>query len=306
MTGWALTQTHNPQPHSHFTIYIYCNSVPLSHSNTKLFKHYISDIIMEDPKPYNHEPPPFEDADAYTDPDPKDILPPTILILTNQSIHAETSPPSSSQQQSLYQINQPITTSSPRDKKTFTSAKFERVEHHNSPQIASLDPTSISNTGPIDSCQTHHHLFYLAHPTHARYRTDVPAYYITSVSPGMMGNIHFETTKQSHFQKPEFKALLNPNKTASSSPLFFFSGGKTENQQCQLLFNAKAKSKWKSGRSRYRWADADGRDVAFEEEKKLVIIVPMKREMRDVLVALWVLRLWFDTAESRQARREGM
>lgn len=122
----------------------------------------------------------------------------------------------------------------------------------------------------------------------------------------MMGNIHFETTKQSQFQKPEFKALLSPNKSASSSPLFFFSDGETENQQCRLLFNIKPKAKWKGGRSRYIWADADGREVAVEEVKKLVVTVPMKREMRDVLVALWVLRLWFDTAESRQARREGM
>ena len=38
----------------------------------------------------------------------------------------------------------------------------------------------------------------------------------------------------------------------------------------------------------------------------MVVTVLMKREMRDVLVALWVLRLWFDAAESRQARREGM
>ena len=263
--------------------------------------------MVEDSKLYNNNPPPpFEEADAYADPDPEDILPPTILILTNQSIHAETSPPLSSQQLPLYQINQPITTTSSTYKKNFTSAKFECVEHHNSAQTTPLDPTSNSKTGSTDFCQTYRHLFYLTHPAHARYQKDVPAYYITSLSPGMMGNIHFKTTKQSHFQKPEFKALLSPDKTASSSPLLFFSDGKTQNQQCQLLFNIKPKSKWKSGRSRYIWANTDGREVAVEEVKKLVITVPMKREMRDVLVALWVLRLWFDTAESRQARREGM
>lgn len=263
--------------------------------------------MMEDSTPYNHDPPPpFEDAGTSADSDPEDILPPTVLILTNQSIHAETSPLSSSPQQlPLYQINQPITTTSPRNKKKFTSAKFERVEYHNSPQAASLNPTSNSKTESTDLCQTHHHLFYLAHPAHARYRKDVPAYYITSRSLGMIGNVHFETTKQSYFQKPEFKALLSPNKTKSSSPLFYFSDGKTQTEHCRLLFHIKPKSKWKNGRSRYRWAAADGREVAVEEAKKLVVTVPMKRQMRDVLVALWMLRLWFDTAESRQARREG-
>ncbi|RJE20672.1 hypothetical protein PHISCL_06993 [Aspergillus sclerotialis] len=262
---------------------------------------------MEDSKPYkNDPPPPFEEAEAYTyaDPDPDDILPPTVLRLTDQYIQAETSPSSSSQRKLLYQIDQPIGTASQGDKKTFTSAKFERVEHHHSPQTAGLDPTS--NTRTIDSCQTHDHLFYLVHPAYARYRKDVPAYYITAVSPEMMGNIHFETTKPSRFRKPEFKALLSPKKTMSSSPLFFFKDGKTQTEKCRLLFNAKAKSIWKGARSQYRWADASGSEVALEEEKKLVIIVPMKREIRDFLVGLWVLRLWFDTAESKQARMEAL
>lgn len=260
---------------------------------------------MEDSKSYKDDPPPpFEDAVAYahTDPDQDDILPPTVLRLTDQSIQAESSPASSSQQQVLYEINKPIASTSQRNK-SFTSATFERVEHHNTPQTATLDPAS--NAGSADSCQTHDHLFYLAHPAYAQFRKDVPAYYITAVSPGMMGNVHFETT-QSHFRKPEFEALLSPNTSTSSSPLFFFSDGKTKTEKCRLLFNAKAKSKWKRGKSQYRWADASGREVAFEEEKKLDIIVPMKREMRDVLVALWVLRLWFDTADSKQTRREGM
>jgi hypothetical protein len=97
----------------------------------------------------------------------------------------------------------------------------------------------------------------------------------------------------------EFKAFLSAKKTASDKPLF-------DNKKFEQNIIS-AKSKWASGR--YRWVDVDSREVAVEEGKgeqhRLVVTVPMPREMRDVLVALWVLRLWYYTAESRQARRKG-
>lgn len=68
-----------------------------------------------------------------------------------------------------------------------------------------------------------------------------------------------------------------------------------------------AKMKWTGGG--YRWTDARGMEVAFEggkgEGSKLVVTAFMNQDMRDALVALWVLRLWYDTADSSKAKADG-
>ncbi|KAB8071891.1 hypothetical protein BDV29DRAFT_178489 [Aspergillus leporis] len=208
---------------------------------------------------------------------PSDLLKPTVLILVGQCIQTETVPPTP-----LYYISRDITSTS----QTSSSIKFERAEHDRPEK-------------PESNVSHNQHLFYLAHPAHAQYRTDIPAYYITSVSSQTLGNIRLETSK-SRLQKVEFKAFLSAKKTASDKPLF------DDKKFEQNIISAK--SKWASGR--YRWVDVDSREVAVEEGKgeqhRLVVTVPMPREMRDVLVALWVLRLWYYTAESRQARRKAL
>ncbi|KAF7589560.1 hypothetical protein BBP40_004139 [Aspergillus hancockii] len=217
--------------------------------------------------------PPYEDAIENSQ---NDTLEPTVFILAGQSIQNESNPSTS-----LFDISGDITSTSHRG----TSIKFERVEHDQPEK-------------PESKVSKNQHLFYLAHPAHAQYRTDIPAYYLTSASPKTLGNIRFETSK-SRLQKVGFKALLSARKTASDKPLF-------DEKIEQLLFSAKAK--WTGGR--YRWADVDGREIAVEDRKgeqhKLVVTAPIQKDMRDALVALWVLRLWYDTAESRQAKRDAL
>lgn len=108
-----------------------------------------------------------------------------------------------------------------------------------------------------------------------------------------------EISKSRWFRKPNFKALLSANKNASSKGLF----GKTAQQR--LLFHIKPKSHVGGGRG-YRWTDADGGEIALEYgtegQHKLFVTARMEQEMRDALAAVWTLRLWHDTAESRQAR----
>ncbi|KAL5333784.1 hypothetical protein BJX70DRAFT_391905 [Aspergillus crustosus] len=137
------------------------------------------------------------------------------------------------------------------------------------------------------------------HPADAQYRTDIPAYYITCVDPETLGNIHIETSKP-RLQKTEFTAILSRDRTASHKPLF------NEPGQLSTLFTARPTS-WRS--SHYAWTDSEGNQVAVEdtdgEYRKLAISMPMPQETRDALVAVWLLRLWYETAESKQAKREG-
>ncbi|KAL3481703.1 hypothetical protein BJX99DRAFT_253230 [Aspergillus californicus] len=79
----------------------------------------------------------------------------------------------------------------------------------------------------------------------------------------------------------EFEALLSSKQTASDRPLFDEAG------KASTLFTArpaKLMGSW------YNWIQEDGSQVA--------------EEMRDVLVAVWMLKLWYETAETRQAKRE--
>ncbi|KAM5344328.1 hypothetical protein ACJ41O_012865 [Fusarium nematophilum] len=167
-----------------------------------------------------------------------------------------------------------------------SSAVFERVEYD--------DPEGSKGISSLK--QLNKHLFYLAHPVNAQYRKDLPAYYITSVSAEMPGNIHLEVSK-TLLQKTEFKAMLSANKTSADDVLF-------DEQTQQTLFSIKPK--WAGGQ--HQWTDSDGHKVAYEggkgDEHKLVILAPLKRQTRDALVALWALRLWHDTAESKAAKRE--
>ncbi len=218
--------------------------------------------------------PPYEEANEGPS---KDILKPAVLVLAGQSIVSETATATP-----LYQMNWSVTSIPQKD----SSVVFERVEH--------VQAEKVEGTAP--GKQQNRHLFYLAHPAGAQFLTDNPAYYITSVVSEMLGNISLEVCK-SRFQKSEFKALLSAKKSMSASPLF--------DENAQPLFDVKLN--W-MGR-RYTWTDSQSQQVAYEDGKvrphKLVVTASMERAMRDALVATWCLRLWHDTAESRQARREG-
>ncbi|EMR63580.1 hypothetical protein UCREL1_9466 [Eutypa lata UCREL1] len=179
-----------------------------------------------------------------------------------------------------------------------TSVVFEEVEH--SPE---QPPEKAEATSPAQ--QQKRHLYYLAHPAGAQYQVDRPAYYVTSASPdnAALGNIGLETSKTGAFpKKMEFRAMLSAGKTASDSPLF--------DERPQPLFDARPK--WTGG---YAWVDAEDngrRQIAHEEDEKrggrhkLVVTAPLRREVRDALVAAWCLRLWHDTAESKEAKRDAM
>lgn len=176
--------------------------------------------------------------------------------------------------------------------------------------------------------QKRQHLFYLAHPAGAQFQTDTPAYYLTTVLPmEMLGNIILEPTALSsgvHFpgkKRPAFKALLHAGKSSRDAPLF-----DDKKDSLPPLFAATPISRAKrwmgkggntngSHRCSYTWTDSEGKQVAYEEEgagkgaqrqHKLIVTAPMERAKRDALVALWCLRLWHDTAESKEARRDAI
>lgn len=206
----------------------------------------------------------------------REILPSQVIVLADLKVYAEdnSSMPLYSLSHSIFAIPQAT-----------SSIQFERVEGAFSQAKSSV---SVKEGGE--------QLFYMVHPENAQYRTDTPGYYLTSVSAEMMGNIILDKT-ESKLQRSEFKALLNPGTNCKNNPLF--------SVHTQVLLSAKAS--WKSGR--YKWTDSLGQEVASEDTKehkhRLNIKSSLERHMRDALVALWILRLWHDVAESREAKTAG-
>ncbi|KAL4775686.1 hypothetical protein BDW60DRAFT_204255 [Aspergillus nidulans var. acristatus] len=217
-----------------------------------------------------------------------ELTEPVVLFLSGQSVLAEGTPFTP-----LYRINIDIK-SIPNKESTVSFARLEG------------DASAPELEGTSSKRQRHRHLFYLVHPANAQYRTDIPArYYITSPVPELtVGNIRLEIF-ETRFQRPSFRALLSTHKTASDTPLF------NEETQQLVLFDICPNWSLKAGCNPglgYRWDDSNGGQMAIEGKEdgkyKLSVTREMSQGMRDALVATWLLRLWHDTAESKQARRE--
>jgi hypothetical protein len=216
---------------------------------------------------------------------PKYTVEPSTLTLDDETIFtSNTNTPSSSSsppKTPLYRLSRTVTAVT----QSSSSIRFER--------ITPADKTSEEGT--------HNHLFYLVHPQNARFRRDVPPYYITSATrtAGMLGNIRLGSSSSSSTKSllsKEAKVLLSPGRSAEDDALF------AEEEEEEVIFTVK--NKWMGG-GRTNWLDARGRDLAYEDGTQLVITREMDVDVRDALVATWCLRIWRATNETLRARYDG-
>lgn len=204
-------------------------------------------------------------------------LEPAVLLLSGQHVVFKAAP-----EAPLYELSRDVTAIPQKN----SSIIFERIEDVQTAQAGENGPKK----------QQKRHNLYLAHPAGAEFQTDTPDYYITSVSRGgTLGNIGLRSTKP-FLKKPEFEAVLSAARTAADKPLSDESPG--------VVFGIRSKMLTE----RYTWVDADGSQVTAEEQngsqRTLDIMVPMRREVRDALVATWCLKVWHDTAESPRAKKD--
>lgn len=203
-----------------------------------------------------------------------DIVAPDTLVFSGQIITSENAPSTP-----LFQLSREIACALQRDMAIiFESLQYtERID---------------STTNTSKRRMTSQDLYYLAHPRKAQYQEDLPNYYITAASPGTLGNINFEI-QQTALQKPEFRAMLNGDKSAAHAVLF-------NRDTHKHLLDVKLKGE------QYHWVDTNGQKIAFESQKgkefKLHIEAPLQQRTRDAIVALWALRIWHDAAEGSTAR----
>lgn len=209
----------------------------------------------------------------------------------------------------LYKLSRQVTSLPKPGANNSSSVTFERVEYNTTtPADKKVDNTkedthTHAKAGSQSQSQSQHkHLFYLVHPADAQYRPEVPGYYITCLSADPQkpqGNMQLETSK-TVLHGTEFRALLSPGRTWADKPLFDTHG------QAPLFI---VRREGLMG-SQYIWREPCGTELGHDfckngESHGLVITSPMEQESRDALVALWVLRIWHDVAESPKAKRDG-
>ncbi|KAI0016765.1 hypothetical protein F4780DRAFT_661842 [Xylariomycetidae sp. FL0641] len=114
------------------------------------------------------EPPPYHDADGGDEVD-KELLPPTILLLAGQTIHAETATSTP-----LYELSRGVSTLSDTDQ----SVEFSRVEH-------AVKPDAYGQ--PQVACRSRH-IYDLKHPP-AILSTSAYPFHISSSSRGTLGDV---------------------------------------------------------------------------------------------------------------------
>lgn len=250
---------------------------------------------------------------------------PTVYLLSGEFIAPAITPSTP-----LYHLSQSLDSLTHNT----TSIKFSRLLDNNSP--ITPNPNPIYNL--VHPFNAHHRTdipsaFFITRASSVPSPTQGNIKFLPSSSPSPLKKRARKYLLP--FHKPTFTALLNAGSTSSSSPLFPGSGcldvdgevgraegsgstSKTGEEGLQVLFTAKASRRGRVWQWRVHGADSgkggqvvareEGGDGKEEREPRLTLLSAdeMAQEIRDALVALWVLRLWWGVAEEKDFQAEGM
>lgn len=215
------------------------------------------------------EPPAYDDLEGGA----SKTLDPAILVLSGQSIHAE-----SADTAPLYQITRGVT--------NLTYATSE-VELRRVDRVVATDDDGEPAVKPRSR-----HIYDLKHlkglhGTLSSLPQDSPPIFAKAMSREALGDFALKkSVLRSHWR------ALPVDTTGKSSKYNWTAFAKDG----KPLFEVRCKN------GRYEWADAEGGGIAVEdggeEQQRLLITACLKREVVDALVALWCCRLWRYSAES--------
>lgn len=203
-----------------------------------------------------------------------ELLKPTTLVLTGQTIHAESDPSNP-----LYQVNRGIATLG----HATNTVEFERVDHVVRTTLSD-DGTSTTHIRPRPRllCNLKHTKVSDALGSHLV--VSVTFYVVPVSKKWSLGSIGLLPVKL-HWGKNAIHVVGVNTKDATeiASP--------TVAKNAQPLFRIQYNGNC------YKWTDGQGNDIAMEYETcRLVITAALPQEMRDALVALWCCRIWQHSA----------
>lgn len=216
------------------------------------------------------------DPPSYDDPKDDDVnktLDPTILVLSGQSIHAE-----SANAALLYQLTRGVV------KLTYTTSEVElrRVD-----RVVETDDNDEPAIKPRSR-----HIYDLKHikgihGTLSSLPQDSPPIFIEAITRKSLGNFALKKS----LLRSHWKAL--PVDTTGKSSKYNFTA---------FVKDAKPLFEIRHKHGRYEWTDTEGHAIAVEdggeEQQRLLVTASLQRETVDALVALWCCRLWQYSAEN--------
>ncbi|KAI1270306.1 hypothetical protein F5Y18DRAFT_9711 [Xylariaceae sp. FL1019] len=214
-------------------------------------------------------PPSYAEAPAHG-PTPDDVIPPTILVLAGQTIHAE-----SASSIPLYHLDRGITSLS----RATTKVTFERVEH--------AVRTSVDNEPSLRDRRRHVFTLERSWTVYDKMPSTSPKFFARAVSRRVLGHVGLKKSRL----RSAFTAY--PVDTAGSVE----NGG-----LAAFVKDAEPVFKLAKRNSRWEWNDRGDGAIAFEDEgddtHRLIVTASMPRVEVDALVALWCCRLWEFSADS--------
>lgn len=223
------------------------------------------------------DPPPYDGPPAYDEPEADDVnktLDPHILILSGQSIHAE-----SADAAPLYELSRGVAKLGYATPEV-SLRRVDRVVRTD----ANDEPAIRHRSRPIYDLKN-------AKAVHAAISSELPPLFVKSVYRGGLGTFAFDKSRL----RSRWKAL--PLDTNKNRPSIFVKDAKP-------LFEVRHKN------GTYEWTDGNGNAVAVEdggeETHRLLVTAELMRETVDALVALWCCRLWMFSADNEGSVYSGM
>ncbi|KAK4460488.1 hypothetical protein QBC42DRAFT_272288 [Cladorrhinum samala] len=247
------------------------------------------------------------------------VATPTVLVLSGDSIHYA-SPDSKTGP--IYRLSKSIDSLTHKDSSIrFFSCRQVKGEGEDEEEEGEAKVEARPADGDDDP-RLRRRIFNLVHPVNAQYRRDDIAaeYYMTSASVSSScsssslgaGNIKFQISKSFFGKVVEIKAILSAGRNETSSPLFDDDNDDAGPLEKDVLFVAKQKLTI-GGKGGFVWIDAKGKEVAREEGNRRLVLTGGRSSLKSdaeeewmvhALVAVWVLRLWWEVAESSKFKRE--
>lgn len=234
-------------------------------------------------------PPEYEENHDVED----NIISPVNLILSNHHVvpHDTTDP----SPQPLYELSRGVAVLSEATK-TVTFSRLERA----------VRKTSEGN--PMVKVRKRH-IYDLEHnkaPLFANYiknksLKDCPPYWCRSASKRTRGDVGLQAETKFLSSTASFKAAkVGRNGGEYGEPVFLKD---VKGRQSQAVFDIE----WIKKAEVYLWKDSAGTEVAIETATdtvhKLEVTREMKREDLDIMVALWCLRIWRDSATKQEQNK---
>ncbi|ETS73374.1 hypothetical protein PFICI_14979 [Pestalotiopsis fici W106-1] len=231
-------------------------------------------VVGDEPLPgYQEE---IDDASSHQS------VPPAVLVLSDHHIIRED--PGNSNPKPLYELNRGVAVIT----NATTTVTFSRLDY-SVQDVAGAEPSLKVRKRHLYSLEHNRTASLGRYVRNAKF-ADAPSFWCKSESKKTLGDLGLKIKKKSGF----IIQAVNRRDGQNSDPCFVESSQSRDNP---VSFGIE----WSKKYNRHVWTDALGLLVAFETlvdgKHRLDIKTELQRPALDTLVALWCLKIWWESAK---------